>query len=91
MEGNGLAGNEKVRTTVMIYGQQYTISGTETTEHMQQVASIVDKKMREIISVNPNLNSSTLAVLTAVNTVHDYIKLQEEHARLVEEFKRLKD
>ncbi|MCR2821937.1 cell division protein ZapA [Lederbergia panacisoli] len=83
--------NEKIRAMVMIYGQQYTISGTETTEHMQQVAAIVDKKMREINSVNPNLNTSSLAVLTAVNTIHEYIKLQEKYEELVEEFKRLKD
>ncbi|MBS4194920.1 cell division protein ZapA [Lederbergia citri] len=83
--------NEKIRTMVMIYGEQYTISGTETTEHMQQVASLVDTKMREIHSVNPNLNTSSLAVLTAVNTIHEYIKLQEKYDKLVEEFKQLKD
>lgn len=88
MGANGL---EKVRTTVMIYGQQYTISGTETTEHMHQVATIVDEKMRGIRSVNPNLNTDKLAVLTAVNAVHDYIKLQEQYDLLLKEFNRLKD
>jgi len=87
----GLADRDKARTTVMIYGQQYTISGTETTEHMARVAAIVDEKMRMIRSNNPNLQSDKLAVLTAVNTVHDYLKLQEQYERLQSEFKRLKD
>ncbi|MBS4202658.1 cell division protein ZapA [Lederbergia citrea] len=86
-----MAEGKKTRTTVVIYGQQYTISGTETTEHMMQVAMIVDEKMRQISSVNPNLHSDKLAVLTAVNAVHDYIKLQEQYDQLEKEFKRLRD
>lgn len=49
---------------------------------MRHVASIVDDKMREINEKNPYLDINKLAVLTAVNVVHDYLKLKEELERL---------
>ncbi|MBM6617526.1 cell division protein ZapA [Bacillus suaedaesalsae] len=69
---------KKTRTTVDIYGQQYSIIGSESTSFIRLVASIVDDKMREIGEKNPSLDSSKLAVLTAVNVVHDYLKVKDE-------------
>lgn len=72
----------KTKTTVEIYGQSYTIIGQETKMHMRHVASIVDDKMREINEKNPYLDINKLAVLTAVNVVHDYLKLKEQYEKL---------
>ena len=41
--------------------------------------------------MNLNLNTSKVAVLTAVNAVHDYVKLLEQHEQLEKELLRLKD
>ena len=70
--------DKKNKITVDIYGQQYTIVGKESPSHMRTVASMVDDKMREISHKNPNLDVSRLAVLTAINAVHDYLKLKDE-------------
>ncbi|MGN1402547.1 MAG: cell division protein ZapA [Bacillus sp. (in: firmicutes)] len=70
--------DKKNKITVDIYGQQYTIAGWESASHIRLVASLVDDKMREISAKNPNLDVSRLAVLTAVNAVHDYLKLKDE-------------
>ena len=70
--------DKKNKITVDIYGQQYTIVGKESPSHMRTVASMVDDKMREISQKNPNLDVSRLAVLTAINAVHDYLKLKDE-------------
>lgn len=78
----------KNRTTVDIYGQQYTIVGTESTSHIRLVASMVDEKMREISGSNPSLDSSKLAVLTAVNAVHDLLKLKDILERREKETER---
>ncbi|WP_284906684.1 cell division protein ZapA [Bacillus sp. lyk4-R2A-2] len=72
----------KTKTTVEIYGQSYTIIGQETKMHMRHVASIVDDKMREINEKNPYFDINKLAVLTAVNVVHDYLKLKEQYEKL---------
>ncbi|KXH87257.1 cell division protein ZapA [Sporosarcina sp. HYO08] len=82
--------NQKTRTAVDIYGQTYTIVGSETSSHMRLVASMVDDKMREISERNPYLDSAKIAVLTAVNCVHDYLKLKEQVEQMEEELQKLK-
>ncbi|MBO0996286.1 cell division protein ZapA [Bacillus sp. SD075] len=86
-----MSDDKRNKTTVDIYGQPYTIVGTESASHMRLVASMVDEKMREIRMKNPYLDTSKLAVLTAVNTVHEYIKLKDELDQLQLESKREKD
>jgi cell division protein ZapA len=83
-----LSNTDKTRTTVDIYGQQYVILGTETQNHVRHVASLVDKKMREIGSKNPSLDVSKLAVLTALNAVNDYILMKEQLEVLQSELQR---
>jgi cell division protein ZapA len=77
-----LSNKQKNRTTVDIYGQQYVIMGSESPSHIRHVASLVDNKMREISSKNPNLDAGKLAVLTAVNAVNDYLTMKEQLDRL---------
>ncbi|MFP7299557.1 cell division protein ZapA [Neobacillus niacini] len=83
-----MSNTEKTRTTVDIYGQQYVILGTETQSHVRHVASLVDKKMREIGSRNPSLDVSKLAVLTALNAVNEFILMKEQVERLQSELQR---
>lgn len=85
-----MADQQKTRISVDIYGQTYKIVGAESSSHMRQVASIVDDKMREVSAHNPNLDSAKIAVLTAVNSVHDFLKLQEQVEQLEFELKKLK-
>ncbi|RSL32993.1 cell division protein ZapA [Salibacterium salarium] len=68
---------EKQRTTVTIFGQPYTIVGDEPPEHVISVAEQLDQKMREFKRHNPYLDTSRLAVLTALNIVDDYMKLKQ--------------
>jgi len=75
---------EKQRTTVSIYGQNYTIVGYEAPTYVNDVANFVDEKMREIKRMNPYLDTTKLAVLTALNVVDDYKKLKLKYERLIE-------
>lgn len=77
-----MSDGQKIKTSVDIYGQHYKIVGEESKSHIRHVASIVDDKMREISEKNPQLDINKLAVLTAVNVVHDYLKLKEEYEKL---------
>jgi cell division protein ZapA len=86
-----LSNTDKTRTTVDIYGTQYVILGTENQSHVRHVASLVDKKMREIGSRNPLLDVNKLAVLTAVNAVNDFVKMKEQLERLQSELQKEKD
>lgn len=57
---------------------------------MRQVASLVDDRMREISSKNPHLDITKMAVLTAVNSVNEYIKAKEQVEQLQNELNKLK-
>lgn len=81
---------QKIRTSVEIYGYTYKLIGTETSNHMRLVASMVDEKMREFHAMNPSLDSSKLAVLAAINIVQDNLKLKEQVEQLENELKKLK-
>lgn len=81
---------QKNRITVEIYGQSYHMVGAETTDHMLNVAKMVDDKMREIQLHNRSLDSSKLAVLTAVNAMHDLLKLKERVEQLEQQLINLK-
>ena len=80
----------KTKISVEIYGQTYTMVGPETSGHMRLVASMVDDKMREIHSHNRQLDTSKLSVLTAVNAVHDYLKVKERLEQLEARIKNTK-
>jgi len=74
---------ERTRISVDINNRTYTIVGTETKEHVEFVAQLVNKKMDEIQHANKHLDTTKLAVLTAINTMNDYVKLKEEHEDLL--------
>ncbi|WP_028783401.1 cell division protein ZapA [Thalassobacillus devorans] len=79
--------NKKSRTTVEIYNRSYTIVGDEPAPRVKMVAGLVDQKMREIQEGNRSLDTSRLAVLTAVNTMNDYIALKESYNELLDKLK----
>ncbi|ARF13197.1 MULTISPECIES: cell division protein ZapA [Sporosarcina] len=85
-----MADKKRARVTVDIYGQTYTVVGTEPSAHVRYVASLVDEKMREINKHNRHLDSKRIAVLTAVNSVHEFLKLQDRVKELEQEVKNMK-
>jgi len=80
MNGGLLVGEERVkrRTNVTIYNQEYTIIGKEDSEQVIAIAKLIDDKMKELKDYNPYLDSTKLAVLTAVNIGNDYLTLLKE-------------
>lgn len=86
-----MAQNDKTRITVEIHNRTYTIVGNESASHVRLVASLVDQKMKEIQESNLSLDTTSLAVLTAVNTMNDYLKLKEDYATLLGSLKRKED
>ncbi|MFC4022596.1 cell division protein ZapA [Oceanobacillus longus] len=83
--------DDRHRITVDIHNKTYTIIGTERESHVKLVASLVDQKMKEIHNVNKQLDTTRLAVLTAVNTMNDYLKLKEDYATLLGSFNKKED
>ncbi|NLY43644.1 MAG: cell division protein ZapA [Clostridiaceae bacterium] len=74
--------SSKTKVKVYIYGKEYTIVGEEPDYYIQKIASYIDKKMNMIYSLNNNLSTSMVAVLTAINVADEYFKCQEELEQL---------
>ncbi|WP_054948877.1 cell division protein ZapA [Numidum massiliense] len=69
-------GEGKKRLTVTIFGQKYTLVGSESPEYMRALASYVDETMNRIGQANARLDTVRLAILTAVNIADDYQQLR---------------
>lgn len=72
---------ERIKTTVRIGGRDYTISGTDSEEHIKRVAVYVDRRMEELVYAT-RLPQPMVAVLTAMNIADDLMKAQDENTRL---------
>ncbi len=68
----------KQRTTVSINGQKYVIAGKTDVSHIIEVAKFVDHKMKEMQKINPYLDKTQLAVLTAVNISDEFLRYKKQ-------------
>lgn len=66
--------NKKVRTTVHIGGQRYSLSGMDSEEYMHRVAIHVDRMMQKVKRHNNDLPNNMIAVLTAINIADEYLR-----------------
>jgi cell division protein ZapA len=75
--------NIRNRLTVEIYGQHYRLVGKDSDQHIKKVARYVDDTMKEFSQGNPRLDTTKLAVLSAVNIADEYFKLKEEYESIL--------
>ncbi len=52
---------------VEIYGQSYNLRGQSEAVYIQDLASYVDRKMREVAEATATVDSLKVAILTALN------------------------
>jgi len=64
--------------TVRIYGEQYTVKSSDDPEYIQNVARLVDEKMREIASGGKVVATSKIAILAALNIAGDLFQAKKE-------------
>ncbi|MEG2381006.1 MAG: cell division protein ZapA [Oscillospiraceae bacterium] len=65
---------ESNKYEVKINGVEYTLVSNETEEYAQRVALLVNKKINQIMEVNPQLSTAMAAVLTSLNLADEYLK-----------------
>lgn len=78
------------RITVNICGEDYTLVAEESTAYMEQVASLVDKKMTEIIG-GAKVGRGDAAVLAAVNLADELLKSEQTAENLRRQVKSYLD
>lgn len=73
---------EKKKVTVNINGIEYVITGDEEEKKMLGIASYVDKKIKELTSINSKLNPTYASVLCALNIADELFSLKSEFEQL---------
>ena len=67
------AGNGEA-TTVRIFGQTYNLRGTEDEAYLNELASLVDRQMREVVEATQTADTLKVAILAALNIADDYLQ-----------------
>lgn len=62
-----MAAKEATSIEVEIYGNVFQVRGDYDRKHLLELASVVDRKMREIGSHGSTVDSGKLAILAALN------------------------
>ena len=60
-------------TAVTIYGRTYHLQGGGDGEHLQELASLVDGKMREVAELTGTADTLKVAILASLNIADDYL------------------
>lgn len=88
----------KNRVKIIVDGKSFTLVGEETEDHMREVATYVDAKMRQLRrdAISVRLDSSLAYALTSLNIADEYYKekhcsavLREEIAELMEQLEAI--
>ena len=70
--------NQKKRVAIKIMGDEYTIRGSSSPDHMEKAAAYVDSIMKNISDGNPQMSKHMVAVLSAINLADEVFRLREE-------------
>ncbi len=70
-------------------GQTFSVTSDDGEEHVRQVASLVDRRMREIAGGGRVVSSFTAAVLAALNIASECQKLRQDVAEIETAIDRL--
>jgi cell division protein ZapA len=73
-----LAQEEKKRVTIKIVGDEYTIRGTASVEHLMKVAEYVNEMMLKLADNNPYMSKHMLATLCSINLADELLRLKDE-------------
>ncbi|TDY51077.1 cell division protein ZapA [Alicyclobacillus sacchari] len=71
------------RVKVVIHGIEYTLRGTTSEQHIQEVARMVDRCMAEIAATASYMDERRVAVLAALNLAEQLHQLQREYRELL--------
>lgn len=82
--------NKTTKVTVEILNEEYVVRGEENPDYIDMLATYVDRRMKMFQKRNPNLSSTKIAVLTALNLADELNKLQEDYDELIKKMEEEK-
>ncbi len=70
------------RVQVEIYGQIYSLKGTDDSARIRELAAYVDANMKEIERGTGTVESLRVAILTALTITDELYRLRMQHSEL---------
>lgn len=72
--------DKKNKVKVIIGGALYVLQGNDSPEHMQRVASYIDKVMADVkkLDISNRMSTTQIAMLTSINVANDFIKAENK-------------
>ncbi len=67
---------------VKIYGQVYSIKGTDDPEHIRELAAFIDAKMTEIEKGTGTFEPHRVAILASLTIADELFRLREQYHKL---------
>ncbi len=67
---------------VYILGQRYTIKGDAPEEHIRNLASYVDNKLKEVYCSSPNITPVKASILAALDIADELFRLKNKHEEM---------
>jgi cell division protein ZapA len=69
-------------TEVYILGQKYTIKGDAPEEYIKELASYVDKKLKEVYNAMPNITPLKASILASLDIADELFKIKKEQEQI---------
>lgn len=81
----------KTRTSVVLAGQEFKLTGTESEEYIKQLSDYVNGKINEIQRTYPNLSTGNCVLLASLNMADELHKLRADYDALDQRIAQLRD
>ena len=82
---------EKTRTSVVLAGQEFKLTGTESEEYLKQLSDYVNGKINEIQRTYPNLSTGNCVLLASLNMADELHKLRADYDALDQRIAQRRD
>ena len=68
-------------TTVQIFNHSYDVRSSDP-EYVQELARLLDRKMKEVAELTPTVDTLKVAILAALNLAGEYLAVRDELDRI---------
>ncbi len=73
-----MAGKSTTTLEVEIFGDTYHVRGDNDSEYLQELAALVDEKMRNVATHLKTLDRTKIAILAALNVADELVQCRKD-------------
>jgi cell division protein ZapA len=73
---------------VHILGQQYTLKGEASKEHLEKLAGYIEESIKKVCDTYPNITPTKALILTIFNMADELFKLKLEQDEITQHLER---